>query len=52
MPGPTEMAIILVLVLIIFGAGKLPQVFESLGSGMKAFKDAQRELPDESADPK
>lgn len=37
--GTTEMVIILVLVLIIFGAGKLPQVAASLGKGVRNFKD-------------
>ena len=36
--GTTEMIIILVLVLIIFGAGKLPQVGGALGKGHKEFK--------------
>ena len=38
--GPAEMVIILALVLIIFGAGKLPDVFGSLGKGIKEFRDA------------
>ncbi len=38
--GPTELILILVLVMIIFGAGKLPQVFSSLGKGVKEFRDA------------
>ena len=37
--GTTEMIIILVLVLIIFGAGKLPQMAGSLGKGLRNFKD-------------
>lgn len=37
--GTTEMIIILVLVLIIFGAGKLPQVAGALGKGVRNFKD-------------
>jgi sec-independent protein translocase protein TatA len=37
--GATELIIILVLVLIIFGAGKLPQVAGSLGKGLRNFKD-------------
>jgi sec-independent protein translocase protein TatA len=37
--GTTEMVIILVLVLIVFGAGKLPQVAKSLGKGVREFKD-------------
>ena len=41
--GPWELGIILVLVLIVFGAGKLPQVFESFGLAVKKFRDAQKE---------
>lgn len=41
--GPWELAIILVIVLILFGAGRLPEVFASFGKGVKAFRDAQRD---------
>ena len=37
--GP-EILLVLVIVLIIFGAGKLPQVFSSLGKGVREFRDA------------
>jgi len=37
--GTTELIIILVLVMIVFGAGKLPQVAKSLGKGIREFKD-------------
>lgn len=40
MPGMTEWIVILVIVLIFFGAGKLPEVFAQAGKGIKAFKDA------------
>jgi sec-independent protein translocase protein TatA len=43
MIGPTELIIILVIVLIVFGAGRLPAVLGQLGSGMKAFRDAQKD---------
>lgn len=43
--GPTELLIILVIVMILFGAGKLPQVFETFGKGIKSFRDAQRDDP-------
>lgn len=46
-PGPWELGIILVIVLIVFGAGKLPQVFEAMGLGLKKFRDAQREEPED-----
>lgn len=38
--GMTEMIIILVIVLIIFGAGKLPDIGKGLGQGIKNFKKA------------
>ena len=37
--GPWEWIIILIVILIIFGAGKLPQVLKQMGLGVKAFKD-------------
>lgn len=45
MPGMTEWIVILVIVLIFFGAGKLPQVFAQAGKGLKAFKDASEGRP-------
>ena len=36
--GPWEIILILVVVLIIFGAGKLPQVGSALGKGIRSFK--------------
>ena len=41
--GPTELLLILALVMIIFGAGKLPQVLGSLGKGVKEFRQASEE---------
>jgi sec-independent protein translocase protein TatA len=38
--GMTEMIIILVIVLIVFGAGKLPDIGKGLGQGIKNFKKA------------
>ncbi len=37
--GVPELIIVLVIVLILFGAGKLPKVMSQLGKGTKAFKD-------------
>ena len=36
--GPWEIALILVIVLIVFGVGKLPQAFGAIGKGIRAFK--------------
>jgi sec-independent protein translocase protein TatA len=38
--GPLEIAIVLLIVLIIFGPKRLPGLGRSLGSGMREFKDA------------
>ena len=50
--GTTELLLILVLVLIIFGAGKLPQVGKSLGEGLRNFKDGMKEGSDGKKDDK
>ena len=39
MPGGFELVIILVIVVILFGVGKLPKVLGQLGKGVKAFKE-------------
>lgn len=41
--GPMELGIILLMVVIIFGAGKLPEIGGALGRGIKEFKDATDE---------
>ena len=38
--GPTELIIVLVIVLLIFGPKRLPGLGRSLGSGMREFKDS------------
>ena len=43
MSGPWEWIIVLVVILIVFGAGKLPQVLGQMGKGVKAFKDGMSE---------
>ena len=37
--GPMEMAIIAFLILLLFGAKRLPEIGRSLGSGMREFKE-------------
>ena len=44
--GTTELVLFLLIILIIFGAGKLPQVGEAMGKAIRGFKDAQKELTD------
>ena len=39
--GPTELIIFLVVVMMIFGVGKLPQVGSSIGQAIREFRRAQ-----------
>ena len=47
MLGGWEIVLILAVVLILFGAKKLPELAKGLGSGIKEFKKATREVTDE-----
>jgi sec-independent protein translocase protein TatA len=50
--GMPELIIILVIILIIFGAGKLPEIGAGLGKGIKNFKKATKEpIEDKKDDP-
>lgn len=40
MPGIPELLIIFFIVLIIFGAGKIPKIAKDIGSGIKEFKNS------------
>ncbi|MCA3244704.1 MAG: twin-arginine translocase TatA/TatE family subunit [Alphaproteobacteria bacterium] len=43
--GLPELLIILVIVFLVFGAGKLPEVMGQLGKGVNAFKEGASEKP-------
>ena len=45
--GGGEIILIIVLVLVLFGAKKLPELAKGLGQGIKEFKKATREVTDE-----
>lgn len=45
--GTQELLIILVLVMIVFGAGKLPQVGGALGKGLRNFKKGVNEADED-----
>jgi len=52
MISTTHLLILLVIVLVIFGAGKLPEVGAALGKGIKNFKSAVDETSSSSKDTK
>lgn len=45
--GMPELIIIMIIILIIFGAGKLPEIGSGIGKGIKNFKKATSEPVDE-----
>ena len=48
--GPNQMILILVVVLLLFGGRKIPELMRGLGRGIKEFKDgvAEDEMKDDS----
>ena len=44
--GPTELIIILVLALIVFGPKKLPEIGKSLGQGLRELRKASKDVMD------
>ncbi|PIU32016.1 MAG: twin-arginine translocase TatA/TatE family subunit [Syntrophobacteraceae bacterium CG07_land_8_20_14_0_80_61_8] len=48
--GMPELLVILVIILIIFGAGKLPDIGAGLGKGIRNFKKATHEISEEAAE--
>lgn len=45
--GPVELAIILVIIIVLFGPGRLGKVLGELGSGLRSFKDGLTEKKEE-----
>jgi len=43
--GTTELIIILVIIMMFFGVGKLPEVGKALGKSIRAFKEGQKAPP-------
>ena len=50
--GMPELIIILVIIVIIFGAGKLPEIGSGLGKGIKNFKNSTKDEEKEKIDDK
>jgi sec-independent protein translocase protein TatA len=52
MVGPWQIAILVLVVLLLFGGKKIPELMKGLGSGIKEFKDATKEDPEKEAEKK
>ncbi len=50
--GVPELIIIMVIVMIIFGAGKLPEIGGAIGKGIKSFKKSVKEPEEIDVTPK
>jgi len=47
LPGGPEMIVILLVIVLLFGAKKIPDLAKGLGKGIREFKDATKEIKDE-----
>jgi sec-independent protein translocase protein TatA len=50
--GPWELGIILVIVLVVFGAGRLPAIGSAIGKALKNFKSSIQDKSDKDEPPK
>lgn len=51
-PGPTEIIIILVIVVLLFGGRKIPELMKGLGKGISEFKKGANEIDEKKEDKK
>lgn len=49
--GPMELIIILVIVIVLFGASRLPQIGKGIGEGIKNFKKGMKAADEEDEEP-
>ncbi len=47
MPGGTELLLLMLVVLILFGARRIPEVAQNLGKGIREFKKSMKEVQSE-----
>lgn len=46
MPGPYQIILVIVVILLLFGGRKIPELMRGLGSGIKEFKNATKDEDD------
>ncbi len=47
MPGGWELVIIVLVIILLFGAKKIPELAKGLGKGIREFKDATKDIKNE-----
>jgi sec-independent protein translocase protein TatA len=50
--GVPELLIILVIIIVIFGVGRLPEIGGALGKGIREFRQSVKDVPDDAKDKK
>jgi sec-independent protein translocase protein TatA len=50
--GMQEVLVIALIVLLLFGGKKIPELMKGLGKGVKSFKDGMKEISEDSTDKK
>ena len=51
MPGPMELVLIFLVILLLFGAKRIPDILRSFGEGIKEFKKGMSNLTDSNSNP-
>ena len=46
--GPWQIALLVIVVLLLFGGKKIPELMKGLGTGMKEFKKATKDMKEEA----
>ncbi len=46
-PGPLEIALIFLVILLVFGAKRIPEIARGLGKGIREFRDASKDIKKE-----
>ena len=52
MPGPLETLVVLIVILLLFGAKRLPEIGRALGEGIREFKKSLQGSQDDKDNPK
>lgn len=50
--GTAELVVIAIVILLLFGASKIPELMKGIGKGVKAFKDGVNDIAEETSDKK
>ncbi|MCL6549270.1 MAG: twin-arginine translocase TatA/TatE family subunit [Alicyclobacillus sp.] len=50
-PGPSGLLLIVIVLLLVFGPSKLPEIGKAFGRGLREFKDATRGIMDDGQNP-